>query len=231
MGSWLMRPRAETETWGRRNGQRPHHPQRPLTLPGAPPVLEVRGEVFMPNEAFAKLNEERDADGLPHSPTRATPPPEPSSSWTPGRWPTRPLAFLAHGLGAYEGPELRDAKTSGTCSAIAASPAMSRCITRTAWNPPARPCGILTGSAIRSPYGTDGAVIKISSTATREALGATARAPAGRQRINSPGTEGNHPAEYCRAGRTHRGADTCGGIAACAAVRFYGSAGHPPQPG
>lgn len=38
----------------------------PLTLPaGAPPVLEVRGEVFMPNEAFAKLNEERDAEGLP----------------------------------------------------------------------------------------------------------------------------------------------------------------------
>ena len=38
----------------------------PLTLPAnAPAVLEVRGEVFMPNEAFARLNEERDAEGLP----------------------------------------------------------------------------------------------------------------------------------------------------------------------
>jgi len=89
----------------------------------------------------------------------------------------RPLAFLAHGLGAYEGPELRDAKDF--------------------WNM-LRHCGIpcnepvyytdsleSTRQAVRDidrlrhtlPYGTDGAVIKISSTATREALGATARAP------------------------------------------------------
>ena len=38
----------------------------PLRLPqGAPALFEVRGEVFMPNEAFAKLNEQRDEAGEP----------------------------------------------------------------------------------------------------------------------------------------------------------------------
>jgi DNA ligase (NAD+) len=38
----------------------------PLSLPGGvPPVLEVRGEVFMPHAGFNKLNKERAAQGLP----------------------------------------------------------------------------------------------------------------------------------------------------------------------
>ena len=38
----------------------------PLTLmEGAPPMLEARGEVYMPLEAFRRLNEEREARGDP----------------------------------------------------------------------------------------------------------------------------------------------------------------------
>ena len=83
----------------------------PLTLPAnAPAVLEVRGEVFMPNEAFAKLNEERGAEGLaafanPRNATAGT-----LKQLDPRQVAARPLAFLAHGLGAYEGPELKDVK-------------------------------------------------------------------------------------------------------------------------
>ena len=64
----------------------------------------------MPNEAFAKLNEERDADGLPAfaNPRNATA--GTLKQLDPRQVAARPLAFLAHGLGAYEGPELRDAK-------------------------------------------------------------------------------------------------------------------------
>ncbi len=38
----------------------------PLVLSdGAPPLLEVRGEIYMPNEAFAAMNAEREEAGLP----------------------------------------------------------------------------------------------------------------------------------------------------------------------
>ncbi|HEX6713004.1 MAG TPA: hypothetical protein VF066_06450, partial [Thermoleophilaceae bacterium] len=37
----------------------------PLRIADAPPLLEVRGEIYLPLEAFAKLNEERAAAGQP----------------------------------------------------------------------------------------------------------------------------------------------------------------------
>jgi NAD-dependent DNA ligase len=64
---------------------------------------EVRGEIFMPNEAFAAMNAERDEEGLP---TFANP--RNATAGTLKQLDSkivakRPLAFLAHGLGAYEG--------------------------------------------------------------------------------------------------------------------------------
>lgn len=89
----------------------------------------------------------------------------------------RPLAFLAHGLGAYEGPELTNVKDFWDMLRHCGIPC----------NDPVYYTDSLesTRQAVRDidrlrhtlPYGTDGAVIKISSMATREALGATARAP------------------------------------------------------
>jgi len=79
----------------------------PLTLENAPPLLEVRGEIFMPSEGFAKLNEQREEDGLdtfanPRNATAGT-----LKSLDPKVVATRPLAFLAHGLGAREGIEMQ----------------------------------------------------------------------------------------------------------------------------
>ena len=54
-----------------------------LRTAGLPASFEVRGEVVMPHSAFRKLNEERESQGLPPPPTRATPPPEPSARWSP----------------------------------------------------------------------------------------------------------------------------------------------------
>ena len=46
----------------------------PLTLEGAPPLLEVRGEVYMPRSVFAELNRRRRAEGEPEfaNPRNAT---------------------------------------------------------------------------------------------------------------------------------------------------------------
>jgi DNA ligase (NAD+) len=56
----------------------------PLRLFGEapPPVVEVRGEVYLPLSSFARLNEERTAQGCRPSPTRATRPPGRSASST-----------------------------------------------------------------------------------------------------------------------------------------------------
>lgn len=151
----------------------------PLKLRGShiPAVLEIRGEIFMENEAFAKMNQERDEEGLsvfanPRNATAGT-----LKQLDSREVAKRPLVFLAHGLGRYEGSELRTTEDLNTL-----------------W----KACGIpfdhqvwkgsdLEGlrQAVRSletnrknlPYGTDGAVVKIVDFALREQLGTTARAP------------------------------------------------------
>ncbi len=78
--------------------------QSPISNP--PSLLEIRGEIFMPNEAFAAMNAERDDEGLPTfaNPRNATA--GTLKQLDPKIVAKRPLAFLAHGLGAYEGEPL-----------------------------------------------------------------------------------------------------------------------------
>lgn len=150
----------------------------PLTLPsGAPPLLEVRGEVYMPNAAFAKLNEERDEQGLPvfANPRNATA--GTLKQLDSRAVAKRPLHFLAHGLGAFEGVEFPDEdafrKLLKTCDLPSNEPL---------WHVDSLE-GVLEAihelDARRHdlPYQTDGAVIKVASFAARVELGATSRAP------------------------------------------------------
>ncbi len=142
-----------------------------------PSLLEVRGEIFMPNEAFAVLNAERDEAGLP---TFANP--RNSAAGTlkqldPKIVAKRPLAFLAHGLGAYDGPPL---ETEHEFHDLLGS----LCIPQ---NLPILNAGNLDEllAAVAKinrdrhdlDYGTDGAVIKVLDRAERETLGFTSRAP------------------------------------------------------
>jgi DNA ligase (NAD+) len=150
----------------------------PLTLPRAQAsLIEVRGEIFMPNEAFAAMNAERDEAGLPTfaNPRNATA--GTIKQLDPKVVAKRPLAFLAHGLGAYDGPELPDEHDFHQLLDQLAIPR----------NHPVIDTDSLEGllAAVRHidrerhslGYGTDGAVVKLRTRIEREQLGFTARAP------------------------------------------------------
>lgn len=153
-------------------------PSLPLTLKTPfPAMLEIRGEVFMPNKAFARLNEEREEAGLqtfanPRNATAGTLKQLDSRSVA-----KRPLAFIAHGLGAMEGLDLLSEGDFRSLLNSCSIPCNDPVWTTDTSN------GVL--SAIRElghrrlelPYATDGAVIKIASLSDRAALGATSRAP------------------------------------------------------
>jgi len=75
----------------------------PLGVEGAPPLLEVRGEVYLPRSAFARLNEERAAAG---EPTFANPRNSAAGSirqLDPELAAARPLSVWCYSIGALEG--------------------------------------------------------------------------------------------------------------------------------
>ncbi|MFD0892042.1 NAD-dependent DNA ligase LigA [Luteolibacter ambystomatis] len=142
-----------------------------------PSIIEVRGEIFMPNEGFAAMNAERDEAGLPTfvNPRNATA--GTLKQLDPRIAAKRPLRFLAHGLGAYDGPELAsEDKFHELLEAL-----------RLPRNKPVHHVENLHEllDAIRQidtlrhqlDYGTDGAVVKVLTRSEREKLGFTSRAP------------------------------------------------------
>ena len=77
----------------------------PQRIEDAPPLLEVRGEIYLPRAAFARLNEERAAEGLP---TFANPRNSAAGSirqLDPALAASRPLDMWAYSIGALEGLE------------------------------------------------------------------------------------------------------------------------------
>ena len=150
----------------------------PFTLPaGAPELLEVRGEIYMPSADFEKLNAERDADGLPAfaNPRNATA--GTIKLLDAEEVAHRPLRFLAHGIGVYEGEPLH---TTADFTALLDHMGIPR-------NQPVIYADSLeaTRAAVQQVnelrrelgYGTDGAVIKLDDFQLRDSLGSTARAP------------------------------------------------------
>ncbi len=78
----------------------------PLRVEGAPPLLEVRGEVYLPRSDFAKLNEQRAAEGLP---TFANPRNSAAGSirqLDPQLAASRPLSIWCYSVGVVEGLSL-----------------------------------------------------------------------------------------------------------------------------
>ena len=150
----------------------------PRRLPeDAPSLLEVRGEVYMPFADFNRLNEQRDAEGLP-----ALANPRNATAGTiklldVNEVAARPLAFLAHGLGEYEGAPLHSAADFVALLQRMGIPCNAPIITADGVEAVRQAVKDIDALRRNLGYGTDGAVIKLDDIALREQLGSTARAP------------------------------------------------------
>lgn len=150
----------------------------PLSLhENSPSLLEVRGEIFMPNEAFAAMNAERDEQGLatfanPRNATAGT-----LKQLDPKIVAQRPLAFLAHGLGAYGGPELPSEHDFHALLDSLGIPRNQPVFTVPTLNGLLEAVAKIDHDRHDLGYGTDGAVVKVLDRREREQLGYTSRAP------------------------------------------------------
>ncbi|BCU75431.1 NAD-dependent DNA ligase LigA [Luteolibacter sp. LG18] len=142
-----------------------------------PPLIEVRGEIFMPNEGFAAMNAERDEAGLPTfvNPRNATA--GTLKQLDPKIAAKRPLRFLAHGLGAYDGPELASEDQFHDLLDALRLPRNKPVIHAAGLDAVLAAIKEIDTLRHQLDYGTDGAVVKVLARAEREKLGFTSRAP------------------------------------------------------
>ncbi len=145
--------------------------------PSTPSILEVRGEIFMPNAAFAAMNTERDEAGLPTFANPRNAAAGTLKQLNPKIVAQRPLAFLAHGLGAYDGPPLATGLEFHDLLDQFHIPRNQPIITATSLEEMLDAVATINRERHGFDYATDGAVIKVLDITERELLGATARAP------------------------------------------------------
>jgi DNA ligase (NAD+) len=151
----------------------------PLTLEGHPPdVLEVRGEAYIPNDEFERINEEREAEDLepfmnPRNSCAGT-----LKQLDPNVVAKRRLGFVAHGVGqvsedgSYENyTEFLLAIREMGVPIAGDARAIDHVDEVLAW--------IKTFDTKRAklPYAVDGVVIKVDSFAQQRELGTTAKSP------------------------------------------------------
>lgn len=152
----------------------------PLKLHGkAPDVLEVRGEVYLPTETFARINAERDEQGLPTFANPRNAAAGTLKQLDPNIVAERKLSAVFYGYGAVE-------------PASALPERMEEFFTHLkAWGLPVNPrhwlardaSGVMNAitelGAIRRdfPFETDGAVIKADRIEQHARLGSTSKAP------------------------------------------------------
>ncbi|UOF00345.1 NAD-dependent DNA ligase LigA [Bdellovibrio reynosensis] len=157
----------------------------PLKLPlkTPPPLLEVRGEVLMFKQDFAKLNETQQENGLQ---TFANPRNAAAGSvrqLDPRITASRPLRFFAYALGAMEGVEFKTQADIGNYFSEANIPTVQTKedleLVKKATGPQAVVDYYHFIEKVRPklPFDIDGVVIKVNSLRLQDDLGLVARSP------------------------------------------------------
>jgi DNA ligase (NAD+) len=146
--------------------------------PGAPAVLEVRGEVYMSKSAFDELNRVQEAAGgktyvNPRN-TAAGSLRQKSATVTA----TRDLSFWVYQVGeVVGGPELAGHHDTLAWLADLGLPVNDGVVRLTDFDEVVAHVGVVGAARHDLDYEIDGVVVKVDDLALQEALGSTARAP------------------------------------------------------
>ena len=144
---------------------------------GHPPLLEVRGEVYLTKEGFRKLNEERAEAGLPQFANPRNSAAGSLKQLDPRIARSRPLGLIFHGFGAMEG-----ASVTTHSEALELLVKCGLRVSEKRWKAKSveeiikaiHDLGKVRHDFV---YETDGAVAKVESFAQRERLGFTSKSP------------------------------------------------------
>lgn len=148
----------------------------PLLLKGAPPLLLVRGEVFMPRAAFRRLNEEREEQGRPLMANPRNAAAGSLRQLDPKIAARRRLDILVFNVQKAEGVSFRTHTQSLDYLESLGFPVIPRTVCPDMETARARIREI--GDTRESfPFDIDGAVVKLNSLSERERLGSTAKFP------------------------------------------------------
>ena len=150
-----------------------------LLIGDVPEVLEVRGEVYLPKEAFARINAERDEQGLPVFANPRNTAAGSLKQLDSNSVAERGLSAVFYGFGAYESEGALPANLQEFFQSLKSWGLPTNSQIWTAKSAGEVMAAIHELGAIRHdfPFETDGAVIKVDSIAQHSRLGSTSKAP------------------------------------------------------
>jgi DNA ligase (NAD+) len=151
----------------------------PGSVDGAPALLEVRGEVYMPRSAFARLNEERAAAG---EPTFANPRNSAAGSirqLDPALAASRPMSIWAYGVGALDGLSFTTHRETLDWLEEHGFPISPNIEVHSDIDSVVEACRAWEERRDSLDFETDGAVVKVNDIQTMRDLGIVGREPRG----------------------------------------------------
>jgi DNA ligase (NAD+) len=151
----------------------------PLTLRGdAPAILEVRGEIFMPNTSFDEINVQREIEGVQLFANARNATAGTLKSLDPKIVAKRKLAFLAHGKGEVQWDAMPLTWTEFVSAiqslGIPTSNQLTSCANAQEMT------GVVESfdkERNKLGFGVDGMVVRVDSFEAQELLGATSKSP------------------------------------------------------